>query len=67
MLAAVVTVVVVTSMPMLKGGCLFASDDAAAMVTAARSVADGGIDVDDPAAAVRSDYAIQHAGKREGQ
>ena len=40
----------------LKGGRVFASDDDAAMVTAAQSVVDGGIDVDDPArAATRSD------------
>jgi hypothetical protein len=43
-LAAVVTAVVVTSTPTLKGGCVFASNDAAATVTAARSVADGRID-----------------------
>ncbi len=34
---------------------MFASDNAAATVTATRSVADGGRDVDDPTAAVRSD------------
>jgi hypothetical protein len=57
MLAAIVTAVAVTLTPMLEGGCMFASDDAAATVTAARSVADGRIDVDDPAAAARSDDA----------
>ncbi len=36
---------------------MFASDDATAMVTAARSVADGGIDNIDPAVATRSDDA----------
>ncbi len=36
---------------------MFASDDASATVTASRSVADGGIDGDDPAAATRSDDA----------
>ena len=48
---------------------MFASDDAAATVTAAISVADGGIDVDDPAAAARSDDAtssmILEKGKRD--
>ncbi len=39
----------------LEGGCVFASDDAAATVTAVGPVANGGIDVDDPTAAVRSD------------
>jgi hypothetical protein len=39
-------------------------DDAAATVTAARSVADGGIDVDDPAAAARSDDAASIMLKR---
>jgi hypothetical protein len=34
----------VTSRPTLKGGHVFASNDAAAIVTAARTVADGGID-----------------------
>jgi hypothetical protein len=34
----------VTSTPTLEGGRVFASDDAAATVTAARTVADGGID-----------------------
>ncbi len=52
------TAVAVTSTPTLEGGRVFASDDAAATVTAARSVADGGIDVDDPAAATRSDDAV---------
>jgi hypothetical protein len=43
----------------LEGGCVFASDDATARVTAARSVADNGIDVDDPAgaAAISDDAA----------
>jgi hypothetical protein len=44
MSAAVVTAVAVTSTPTLEGGRVFASDDAAATVTAARTVADGGID-----------------------
>jgi hypothetical protein len=52
-----VTAVAGTSTPMLEGGHVFASNDAEATVTAARSVADGGIDVDDPAAAARSDDA----------
>jgi hypothetical protein len=34
----------VTSTPTLEGGRVFTSDDAAAMVTAARTVANGGID-----------------------
>ncbi len=42
------------SMSTLEGGCVFASDDASARVTAARSVADGEIDDDDPAAATMS-------------
>ena len=42
--AAIVTVVAVTSTPTLEGGRVFASDDAAATVTAARTAADGGID-----------------------
>ncbi len=58
MSAAVVTAVAGTLRPMLEGGCMFASDNATARVTAARSVADGGIDVDDPAAAARSDDAV---------
>ncbi len=37
---------------------MFASDDAAEMVMAARSEADGGIDVDDPVVAARSDDAV---------
>ncbi len=41
----------------LEGVHVFTSDNVAAMVTAARSVANGRIDVDDPAAAVRSDDA----------
>ena len=44
----------VTSTPTLEGGRVFASDDAAATVMAARTVADGGIDVDDPAVAAMS-------------
>jgi hypothetical protein len=52
-----VTAVAVTSTPTLEGGRVFASNNAAARVTAARSVANGGIDVDDPAAAARSDDA----------
>jgi hypothetical protein len=44
-----VTAVAVTSTPTLEGGrVLFASDDAAATVTAARTVADGGIDGPSP-------------------
>jgi hypothetical protein len=35
-------------MSMLEGGHLFTSGDAVAMVMAARTVADNGIDVDDP-------------------
>jgi len=42
---------------MLKGGCVLAFDDAMATVTTARSVADGGIDVDDPTMAAISDDA----------
>ena len=42
----------------LKGGCIVVSDAAAVTVKAARTVADDGIDVDDPAgAASRSDDA----------
>jgi hypothetical protein len=52
-----VTVVAVMSMSTLEGGRVFASDDASATVTAARSVANGGIDDNDPAAATRSDDA----------
>ncbi len=38
-----------------EGGCImFASDDAAATVTAAGPVANGGIDIDNPAAAAMS-------------
>jgi hypothetical protein len=47
-------VVAVTLTPMLKGGRMFASGNAAATVTAARPVADGGIDIDNPAAAAMS-------------
>jgi hypothetical protein len=43
--------------PTLGGGRVFASDNATVMVTTARSVADGRIDVDKPAAAARSDDA----------
>ena len=50
MLAAVV--MAVTSTSTLKGGNVFASGDAAATVMAARSVADSGIDVNDPAASL---------------
>jgi hypothetical protein len=42
--AAIVTAVAVTSTLTLKGGRVFASDDALAMVTAAKTVANGGID-----------------------
>jgi hypothetical protein len=44
MSTAVVTAVAVTSTPTLEGGCVFASDDAAVTVAAARTVANGGID-----------------------
>ena len=44
--------VAVTSTP--EGGRMFASGNAAATVTAAGPVADGGIDVDNPAAAAMS-------------
>jgi hypothetical protein len=54
MSAAIVTVVAVMSMSTLKGGCVFASDDASAMVTAARTVSDSGIYDDDPAATAMS-------------
>ncbi len=49
----------------LEGGRVVVSGDAAATVTAARSVADGGIDVDDPAAAAISadDAASSMLGK----
>jgi hypothetical protein len=48
-------VVAGTSTLMLKGGHMVVSDDAAAAtVMAARSVADGGIDIDVPAAAAMS-------------
>ncbi len=53
--------------PTLEGGRLFASDDAAATVMDARSVADGVIDVDDPAAGARSDDAASSMlGKGKG-
>jgi hypothetical protein len=55
--AAVVTVVAVMLTLTLKGGRVFASNNATATVTAARSVADGRIDDDDPTAAVRADNA----------
>jgi hypothetical protein len=42
--AAIVTAVAVTSTLTLEGGHVLASDNAAATVTAARTVADGGID-----------------------
>ena len=42
------------STPTLEGGCVFTSDDASAMVTAARSVSDSGIYDDDPAATAMS-------------
>jgi hypothetical protein len=42
--AAIVTAVAVTSTLTLEGGHVFASGDAAATVTAARTVADGGIE-----------------------
>ena len=65
--AAVAKGVAVTLTPTFEGGRVFASDNAAAMVTAARSVADGGIDVDDPAAAARSDDAASSMlGKGKG-
>ena len=47
---------------------MFASDDAAATVTAARSVADDGIDVDDPAgAAARADDAASSSMLEKGK
>jgi hypothetical protein len=46
--------VAMTLTPTLEGGRMFASGDVAATVTAARPVADGGIDVDNPAAAAMS-------------
>jgi hypothetical protein len=55
------------SMSTLKGGRVFAFDHALATVTAARSVADGGIDEDDPAAATKSDDAASSMLKREAQ
>ncbi len=63
--AAIVMAVAVTLRPMLKGGRVFASNNAAATVTAARSVANGGIDVDDPAAATRSDDAASSMLEKE--
>jgi hypothetical protein len=63
-LAAVATAVAVTLTMTLEGGPMFTSNDVAATVTAARSVANGGIDVDDPAAAARShDAASSMLGK----
>ncbi len=44
----------VTSTPTLEGRCVVVSEAAAAMVTASGSVADGGIDDNDPAAATMS-------------
>ncbi len=53
--AAVVTAVVGTSTSTLEGGHMVVSNDAAAAtVTAAGSVANGGIDIDVPAAAAMS-------------
>ncbi len=49
--AAIVTAVVGTSKSMLEGGCVVISDDPAATVMAARSVADSGLDEDDDPAA----------------
>ncbi len=46
-LAAVVTAVAGTLMLMLKEGCVVISDNPAAMVMAAGSVADSGLDEDD--------------------
>jgi hypothetical protein len=59
--------VVVTSTP--EGGRMFTSGSAAATVTAAGPVADGGIDVDNPAvAAMSADYAASSMlEKREAQ
>ncbi len=48
------TAVAVTSTPMLEGGRVVVSGNAAATMTAARSVAGSRIDVDDPAAAAIS-------------
>jgi hypothetical protein len=53
--AAIVMAVVGTSTSTLEGGHMVVSDNAAAVtVTAAGSVADGGIDIDVPAAAAMS-------------
>jgi hypothetical protein len=46
--------VAVMSTPMLEGGCMFASGNDAATVTAAGPVANSGIDVDKTAAAAMS-------------
>jgi hypothetical protein len=63
-----VTVVAVMSTLTIEGGRVFASDDAAATVTAARSVADDGIDVDDPAgAAARADDAASSSMLEKGK
>ena len=63
------TVVAVMSTLMLEGGCVFTSNNAAAMVMAAQTVADDGIEVDDPAgAATISDDAVSsmlEKGKRD--
>jgi hypothetical protein len=56
----------VTLTPTLEGGRVFASDDAAATVTAARTVADGGIDGPPPPTSIPT-CSIQHAGKKESQ
>jgi hypothetical protein len=63
-----VTVVAVMLTSTLKGGCVLAFNDIAATVTAARSVADDGINVDDPtAAAISDDSASSMLEKRELQ
>ena len=63
------TVVAVMSTLMLEGGCVFTSNNAAAMVMAAQTVADDGIEVDDPAGAATISEMMQHphAGKKESQ
>jgi hypothetical protein len=48
----------------LEGGHVVVSDAAGATVTAARSVADDGIDIDDPTAAAISDDAASTCWKK---
>jgi hypothetical protein len=60
--------VAVMSTLMIEGGRVFASDESAAMVTAARSVADDEIDIDDPAgAAARADDAASSSMLEKGK